>query len=398
MLDRLTSDDIQGILSGRDAPVATRINGLIDYANGTERSERVVRVDGSRTDSYIEDGSLARPFKTIQAAIDHAGAKASAIKPYVVEVAPGVYVENVVLKRYVRLVDVARFGPTGVTVLRSASGHTLTLPPFDSFVNGLWVETTSPTPTDSAVRHVDDGLAAGTYETFAFNLEAKATGAARAISVEPNPHGASLIAIYAGVDAGPGSDGVVADGAGFIWFLGGGGGDSERGVKIINGGFGMFGASVGINASETSPTAWALEVDGGFAVFTGATIAATNGMMLKNGAVVLAASLSSFGGFSGIPVQTDPGTFFGIGNVVLDNPGSPPLAGWVLNGISLMLSNGEQGVGTAGLGGPDLRPVNPPTGFRFFAQDMLPGGGVGPGSWLTWNGAAWVDSTGALIP
>jgi len=396
-IKRLAADDIQGILSGYDDPVATRINELIAESNLMSLAGTIVHVDGLRTDSYTPDGSAGRPFKQIQAAIDGI-TDASPTKPYIIEVAPGLYVENVVLKRHVRLVDVARFGPAGVTRIRSSSGHTLTVPPFDSFVNGLWVETNSAVPTDSAVRHVDDGLAAGTYETFLFNMECKATGVARAVSVEPNPHGASLIMIYAGVDAGSGSEGVVADGAGFIWFLGGGGGDSERGVKLLNGAFGMFGASVGINASETSPTAWALEADGAFAVFTGATLSATNGLRLKNGAFAMCANLFAFGGFAGNAVEADAGTVLAMGNLILDNPGAPPMGNWIMNGASFILGTAQQGQGTTGVGGPDARPANPPVQYRFWAQDLLPGGGPGPGAWLTWNGGAWIDSTGIVVP
>lgn len=57
-------------------------------------------VDKYRTDSYLETGSIAHPFKTIQAAINDVIARGdnSQTKPYKIVIAPGVYEENLVLE------------------------------------------------------------------------------------------------------------------------------------------------------------------------------------------------------------------------------------------------------------------------------------------------------------
>jgi len=62
-------------------------------------------------------------FSTIQGAIDSI-TDASAAKPYVVRIYPGIYVENVVLKNAVNLQGV---GPLGAVVIRNTTGDLLTM-------------------------------------------------------------------------------------------------------------------------------------------------------------------------------------------------------------------------------------------------------------------------------
>jgi len=50
-------------------------------------------VDGNRTDTYVSDGSIIKPYKTIQAAID-AVVSPSATNKYMIEIAPGAYYSN----------------------------------------------------------------------------------------------------------------------------------------------------------------------------------------------------------------------------------------------------------------------------------------------------------------
>lgn len=61
-----------------------------------------IYVDGKRTDSYTEDGSLTKPFKTIQDAIDSITG-ASYPNYFNINIAPGIYTEQVTLKSYVNL-------------------------------------------------------------------------------------------------------------------------------------------------------------------------------------------------------------------------------------------------------------------------------------------------------
>ena len=59
-------------------------------------------VDNTRTDSYTEDGSQMKPFKTIQSAIDSIS-DASNSKKYMVEIKASAYTENLAFKPYVCL-------------------------------------------------------------------------------------------------------------------------------------------------------------------------------------------------------------------------------------------------------------------------------------------------------
>lgn len=357
---------------------------------------RLIHVDGSRTDAYTPNGSVARPYKAIQSAVDSITDEGPG-RRYLISVGPGNYEENVVLKRHVSLAGKALWGPSQICRLHESSGVVLTVPYQDCLVEGIAVETAGGTAEEAAVKIADDGLGAG-GQSFFVNVNLRSSTIARALWIEPNGASDPVAIIYAGIDGGPGGDAIYADGAGFIWFLGGGGGNPERGAKLVNGAFGMFGASAGINASETSATAWALEADGSVAVFLDATVAAYNGLLLRNGATVMAAQLTNLGGFTGTPVDAAAGTVFIIGQVALDSFGAAPWAGWVMNGASLLFPNAREAVGTGGIGGnPDQRPTGIPQGYRFFAVDMAPGGGPGQGSWLTWNGASWIDATGAAI-
>lgn len=65
---------------------------------------RTVHVDGARADSYTETGTLANPFKTVQAAVDHAEANLtpSQFSPVVIHIFPNggpCYQEDVVIKK-----------------------------------------------------------------------------------------------------------------------------------------------------------------------------------------------------------------------------------------------------------------------------------------------------------
>ena len=77
----------------------------IKFADGTEQdtafneptSGRQLFVDGSRTDTYVPDGTYLRPFPTIMGAVDQiiANGDNSGMVAYTVVIAPGVYNETV---------------------------------------------------------------------------------------------------------------------------------------------------------------------------------------------------------------------------------------------------------------------------------------------------------------
>ena len=78
-------------------------------------------VDKNRVDSYTEDGSMFKPFKTIQAAID-AATGATVYNRINVNIAPGEYVEQLVMKNWVHLIALI---PDSVWV-KSSVGDVLT--------------------------------------------------------------------------------------------------------------------------------------------------------------------------------------------------------------------------------------------------------------------------------
>jgi len=61
-------------------------------------------VDGNRTDTYVEDGSFTKPFKKIQDAID-AATGATIYNRITIQIMPGLYVEQIVMKQWVHLVS-----------------------------------------------------------------------------------------------------------------------------------------------------------------------------------------------------------------------------------------------------------------------------------------------------
>jgi len=85
-------------------------------------------VDKSRTDDYIQNGSETYPFKTIQAAIQNIIDRGdnSQTKPYLIQIAPGVYAENLVMED-AKLVSIIMKGEGSrlQTQINPASGYAL---------------------------------------------------------------------------------------------------------------------------------------------------------------------------------------------------------------------------------------------------------------------------------
>lgn len=72
---------------------------------GSEQVTRTYYVDKNRTDTYTENGSVARPYKTIAGALS-AISGASSSDRYQVYVFPGEYSENLTLKSYVDIIGI----------------------------------------------------------------------------------------------------------------------------------------------------------------------------------------------------------------------------------------------------------------------------------------------------
>ena len=78
---------------------------------------KTLYVDGNRTDSYTENGSITKPFKTITAALNAASADDTIL------VLPGTYTEAITLKH-----DVSIIGLSRDKTLITSSGNTITVP------------------------------------------------------------------------------------------------------------------------------------------------------------------------------------------------------------------------------------------------------------------------------
>jgi len=87
----LEATDVKAALDEIDSDVAG-IELLISQAN------QIIYVDNSRTDSYIEDGTINKPYKTLAGAVAVAGDKA------VIRVSAGTYTENIALAGNVNLI------------------------------------------------------------------------------------------------------------------------------------------------------------------------------------------------------------------------------------------------------------------------------------------------------
>jgi hypothetical protein len=109
--------------AGEDRLDASAIKNLTE-GFGPNQVTKTFFVDGNRIDSYTETGTLASPYKTIQAAIT------AAIATSVIVIAPGAYAENLILKAGIYLKsrsDVSSYGVTinGKLTYASGSGQVL---------------------------------------------------------------------------------------------------------------------------------------------------------------------------------------------------------------------------------------------------------------------------------
>jgi len=146
----------------------------IPYIPTSTTVTKTLRVDGNRTDSYTEEGSNPRPYKTIQAAID------AAIPTTVVIIEPATYNEDVVLRSGVHLksrLNAGFYGGgliTGKMTYSPGAGFTV--------IAGLHVLNTSD--------HAFDFIGADAIKLRALNckFETDSPGAHHALHVtNPNP-------------------------------------------------------------------------------------------------------------------------------------------------------------------------------------------------------------------
>jgi len=97
---------------------------VIDEAVGWVANQiaRFIYADGERSDLYTENGSRAKPFKTVQAAITYAenNMSPSTNNPVVIRVMPGIYTESLTIKK--SGVHLQGLGGQGACRIQTVSG------------------------------------------------------------------------------------------------------------------------------------------------------------------------------------------------------------------------------------------------------------------------------------
>jgi hypothetical protein len=356
------------------------LEAMVQYS---ERPSNVLTID--------PDGS--GDFETIEEALDSFDDE-TIEKPYAIMPCPGVHQGGFTLRPFVHLITPG-FGPSGEYVIES-NGKTIFMPSSDCLIKGVKVITTSSTATDAAIEVYQNPLPE-VNQSFMKDLLGTASHGARGLAMPPLTTSNPPVAIYAGFDAPGFGDAVYLEGTGFAHLLGGNGFGAAAGVKIRAGGFYMVGADVGLGADAAAGVA--IDCDQGFFVCLLARIDdCLDGIKLRTGSVAFLVAIRSLGGVPGTAIDTDPTSTLVLGDVALDSLGSAPWSGWSVLGPSLRLWSGTFGSGSTGVGGPDQRPSGVPVGYEFFALDRAPGGAAGPGCLLIWQGGAWIDTSGAIIP
>jgi len=113
-----------------DDAVTKRHTQNTDLYLGTQISKYSRYVDCNRTDEYIPDGSVTKPYKKIQDAID---AVTPGIETYVIFIHPGAYFENITLKEYIHLRGLSA-NNAGVYIIAGGSGNNITSTDVDGVI------------------------------------------------------------------------------------------------------------------------------------------------------------------------------------------------------------------------------------------------------------------------
>lgn len=112
-------DKPSSLVANIDDAVSKRHSQNTDKYLDTQISKYTRYVDGNRTDSYTADGSITKPYKTIQAAIN--SITVGVDENYVVLINAKVYIENITLKSNVQLL-----GLSNQVTIMSFAGDTIT--------------------------------------------------------------------------------------------------------------------------------------------------------------------------------------------------------------------------------------------------------------------------------
>ena len=334
-------------------------------------------------------------------------------KQYNIHVSPGIYTEDVVLRRWINLCGCSSFGPELSTVIEGTGPTTLQIPQGDVVVSHIAARINSANATDAALRVVDDGDPTPTLNPpFMVYYVSQAFGGARGTSIET----AGLITITGGHDAYDMGVGVHLDPGTLYFHLGAGGvgvntngvnPGSSRGIESIDG-FVLLSGGCSVGADQAAGTAiYAYSENGqGLMVEEAVITDALNGVELADdgnqpGVNAFLGGLTVRGGIgAGVPLRVGArSTAYVTPETRINNFGDTPLQGWVVNGSVVRQPDATWGLGLAQAPG-DQRPtaVPPPVGYKYWATDTAIGGGPGGGVELTWTGLGWVDTAGNPVP
>lgn len=122
----------QSIIDSTEESFTTALKAAYDFE---AEITKVVYVDGNRTDLYMVIGSIAKPHKEIQDAID------ASSENTLIKIAPGTYTENIVMKAGIILE-----GIRGLVTITSSSGDTILIDSISSVtLKDLSITNTDPT-------------------------------------------------------------------------------------------------------------------------------------------------------------------------------------------------------------------------------------------------------------
>lgn len=140
------------VLTAQNLDTLQDISELVDSSTFVPETPGtlVIEVDGSRTDLYTADGTLYRPYKSVEEGVSAANFLATAATPCVVRVAPGTYnVSPITVNSYVKIQGAG----WRATVLKASTltDHFITMSPSTVLRDcEIW----GPTSTGKAAVHV----------------------------------------------------------------------------------------------------------------------------------------------------------------------------------------------------------------------------------------------------
>lgn len=327
----------------------------------------------------------------LQNAIDACEAPTAA-EPWIVDIlSPGVYEGNFVGREHVYLYAASVPTSTGV-VLHSASGHTLTLPETNSGIFGLSVISESPNAGDSAIRIVPAGAGDPTRLVLS-----RSSGLNQAASIRCEAGTGAFGPVVCICLDGNGDSPVLADilGGGIVLFNGGFTNNLGAGGTCIRAAAGTFTLILTAILQNGPGAGWIVDSDGG-SVFCFDVRGINTGNLFRslNGGTLGLASVIYPLDPAGTVLETDIASATFLGNLLIGTPPYNIYDHFVAPAGAIIIHLQSLDFATGTTAPADTRPLHPKPGMRFLATNL----GLGGGLILTWNGTAWIQYDGTIVP